>query len=295
MRRYPISLICFAIAALFAMGGCAESIGAEGGPRIVTTDERNIYVDGKLFFVKGVSYSSDYGPKHLYGEIPKAIWEKDFEMIKKAGVNTIRTYGPLPVEMLDLAYKHGIMVIENVCYPSDRTRYDSAVDLEKLRREAITYVKRDKDHPAILMWSIWNDMPFTWGKRGNILHRYDRKVVDNFLKSIYDAIKEEDPNHPVTGSNIMEKVGEDIGFEFLDVLGVNAYLGISDWFDGKFDLTLAKSQMKKIERMTSLTHKKPGLIMETGYSTYCKRYSQGKVITTQIQAVGTKLAGVIIF
>ena len=269
--------------------------GEKNGPVKVTWDERNIYVDGKLFYIKGVSYSLNYGPKHIYSAIPFSVWENDFRMIKEAGMNTIRTYAPLPTKILDLADKYGLKVIENICYPDEKTDYNSKADLERLKRTALAYVKRDKDHPAILMWCIWNDMPFKWSKKGSILKKYDKETVNSFLKGIYDAIKEKDKNHPVTGSNILGKEGEDIGFDFLDVISFNAFLGISDWFEGKFSLKLAKSQIGKIERVTCLKRKKPGLILETGYSTYCKRYSQGKVLETQVKVAGSTVAGVVIF
>ena len=268
---------------------------AEKGPVKVTWDERNIYIDGQLYYIKGVCYSLSYGSKHNYATIPFSVWENDFRMIKEAGMNTIRTYAPLPPEILDLADRYGLKVIENICYPDEKIDYSSKADLERLKRIALTYVNRDRNHPAILMWSIWNDMPFRWSEGGSILKKYDKEIVDSFLKEIYVAIKENDKNHPVTGSNILGKEGEDIGFDFLDVISFNAFLGISDWFEGKFDLKLAKSQINKIERIASLKHKKPGLVLETGYSTYCKRYSQGKVLETQIKVAGSKVAGVVIF
>lgn len=265
------------------------------GPVKVTCDERNIYVDGQLYYIKGVSYSLDYGPKHIYGTIPFSVWENDFKMMKEAGVNTIRTYAPLPPKILDLADEHGIKVIENICYPTSRIDYNSKADLEKLKREAVAYVERDKDHPAILMWSIWNDMPFRWSKEGSVLKKYDKRVVNAFLKEICEAVKEKDGNHPVTGSNLLDEEGEETGFDFLDVLSFNAFLGISDWFKGEFSLKKAKDQIGKIERITSLKYKKPGLILETGYSTYCKKYSQNKIIETQIKVAGSKVAGVVVF
>jgi len=292
MRRFTVISIIVFFGTLFLT---QDSPAQKNGPAKITWDERNIYVDGELFYVKGICYSLSYGPKHAYPNIPFSVWENDFKMIKEAGVNTIRTYAPLPEKLLDLADRYGLKVIQNVCYPSEKTDYYSMADIERLKNRAMAYVRRDRDHPAILMWSIWNDMPFQWSKKGSILKRYDRKAVTSFLKEIYDAIKSEDKNHPVTGSNILGREGEDIGFEFLDVISFNAFLGISDWFAGKFDLTLAKDQAKKIERMTSLKLKKPSLILETGYSTYCKKHSQGKVIDAQIKVAGSRVAGVVVF
>jgi len=285
----------FLVILLLSGAGIAYCQGDIKGPVKVTCDERNIYVNGQLFYVKGVSYSLDYGPKQNFAEIPFSQWETDFRMLREAGVNTIRTYEPFPTTILDLADKYGLKVIENICYPTGKTKFNSKSELENLKRTALAFVERDKDHPAILMWSMWNDMPFKWSKEGSALKKYDKKTVNAFLKEIYDAIKEKDPNHLVTGSNILGEEGDDIGADFLDVMGFNAFLGISDWFKGKFSLKKAKEQVKKIENMTSFGLKKPGLILETGYSTYCKTYSQGKVIDTQIKVAGSKVAGIVIF
>jgi len=138
-------------------------------------------------------------------------------------------------------------------------------------------------------------MPFKWSKEGSVLKRYDKRVVNAFMKDIYKAVKEKDPNHLVTGSNILGENGDDIGADFLDVVGFNAFLGITDWFKGDFSLKKAREQVKTIERMACLERKKPGLILETGYSTYCRKYSQDKVIDTQIRVAGTKVAGVVVF
>lgn len=271
-----------------------KSVDFSNGAK-VTCDERNIYVDGKIFYIKGVCYSLTAGSKQSFQDISPDIWEKDFKMMREAGINTIRSYEPLPLPILDLAHKYDLKVIENICYPSEKTDYSSKADLEKMKRIALTYIERDKNHPAILMWSIWNDMPFRWSKDGSILNKHDMTVIHFFLKELYDAVKKADKDHPITGSNILGENGEEIGFDFLDVLSYNAFLGISDWFAGKFDLKLAKRQIDKIERFASLKNRKPGLIMETGYSTYCKANDQGRVIEAQIKSAGSKVAGVIIF
>lgn len=285
----------FLIMLLLCGGGDAFCQEDAKVPVRVTCDEKNIYVNGCLFYVKGVSYSLDYGPKQNFSEIPFSRWEEDFRMLREAGVNTIRTYEPLPTSILDLADKYGLKVIENICYPTGKTKFDSRAELENLKRTALAFVERDKGHPAILMWSMWNDMPFKWSKEGSVLKKYDKATVNAFLKEIYDAIKAKDQNHPVTGSNMLGEEGDDIGADFLDVVGFNAFLGITDWFNGKFRLKKAKEQIKEIESMTSFGRKKPGLILETGYSTYCQAHRQGKVIDAQIKVAGSKVAGVVIF
>ena len=196
--------------------------------RICTIDER-IYVEGKVFFIKGMDYGINYpkvpGGMNGYGQIPSEVFEQDFEMMQAAGVNCIRTYEPIPTELLDMAYEHGIYVIENIVYPNSETNYESPEQLKNLIMEAKIHAQEHMDHPAILMWSIWNDAPFSWGQSGNVVRRYGFETVNNYMRELYMGVKEVDSEHLITGSNMLGHDGYDLGFDFLDVIGVNAYIG----------------------------------------------------------------------
>src|SRR4030043_2064626 len=53
--------------------------------------------------IKGVTYDLKYPGISHYSQISPKIFEKDFKMIKKAGINTVRLYGVPPEFVLDLA------------------------------------------------------------------------------------------------------------------------------------------------------------------------------------------------
>lgn len=257
--------------------------------------DRYLYYKSKPFFIKGIAYSPAYPKIAKFEDIPISILEDDFKKMKEAGVNTIRTYRPLPPKLLDLADKYGIMVIQTVAWPDDGTDYNSKEELERLKSKAIEIVKRDKDRPCILMWSLWNDAPFQFGtKGGNVIPRYSFNQVDTFLKEIYLAVKSVDDKHPITASNVLNSISYQLGFDFLDVIGINIYIGISDWFDGNFDLELAEQAIKRLQRI-SLDYNKPVFISEAGYSSFCKGYSQAKALDAQIKLAYEHTAGIIIF
>jgi hypothetical protein len=267
-------------------------------PRICTIDER-IYVDGKLFFIKGMAYGINYpkvpGGMNGYGQIPNEVFEKDFEMMQAVGVNCIRTYEPIPTELLDMAYEHGIYVIENIVYPNSETNYESPQELQNLIMEAKVHAQEHMDHPAILMWSLWNDAPFSWGRSGNIVRRYGFETVNNFMREIYMAVKEIDSEHLITGSNMLGHEGYDLGFDFLDVIGVNAYIGgHGRWISDE----KAKKMVKELVDF-SKEYKKPVVVLETGYSTYVtsksRKETQADVLRKQIQVIGESIAGIFIF
>ncbi len=261
----------------------------------IRIENRKICVNGKEFFIKGVAYALNYPKIKHYSQIPKEVIEKDFQLMEEAGINTIRTYRPLPDTMLDLAEKHNIMVIENVVYPGDWTDFNSIAELERLKSIAVRNVERHKDRKCILAWDIWNDAPFTFGKQGDSIRRYGEEKVNRFFEEIYKAIKDVDPYHPITGSNLgYRDESIRLGAGFLDILSYNVYVGIYDWLDGKFSREKAKETVQKFKEI-SLKYNKPVIIAETGYSSCLEGSTQGDAIQGQVRAVEGELAGIVIF
>jgi len=213
-------------------------------------------------------------------------------MMKETGINTIRTYEPLPDSLLDLIEKYDLKVIEQVVYPSAYTDYASKEQLTSLKRIATEVVKKHKNRKCILMWSIWNDAPFLYDEPGNPIPHYGFDAVNNFMKEIYLAIKEVDKSHPVTAANILNVEGYKLGFDFLDVVGCNAYIGGHGYgWKGEEDA------LRSVKAMVEISNKynKPIFITETGYSTFVKKDSQDKALESQIKSIDESIAGIVIF
>ena len=273
--------------------GIPKSIEDKG---IVVKNTR-IYADGKLFFVKGVAYGISApgltpGAEGSFPKIPMSVFENDFRMMKESGINTIRTYEPFPDALLDLAEKYDIKIIEQVVSPSSYTDYSSDTELKALKKIAVDIVKKHSGRKCILMWLIWNDAPFCYEEPGSPIPRYGFDAVNKFMKEIYLAIKEADKAHPVTAANILNVKGYSLGFDFLDVIGCNAYVGGHGFgWAGQAPAEKLVSQMYDI----STKYDKPVIITETGFSTFVKKAKQDDAIEVQIKAVGEKLAGLVIF
>ncbi|MFA5147740.1 MAG: glycoside hydrolase family 2 TIM barrel-domain containing protein [Candidatus Omnitrophota bacterium] len=265
--------------------------------RGVMIRENRIYADGSLFYIKGVAYGISApglppGADGCFSKIPLSVFENDFRMMKGAGINTIRTYEPFPDALLDLAEKYDLKIIEQVVYPSAYTDYSSEVELKALKRMATEAVKKHKNRKCILMWSIWNDAPFCYDEPGNPVPRYGFDTVNKFMKEIYLAVKAVDKGHPVTAANILKVKGYDLGFDFLDVIGCNAYIGGHGFnWRGHDEAVKSVKEMKAISRK----YKKPVIITETGYSTFVKKDTQDKALNTQIKSAEDDLAGIVIF
>jgi Glycosyl hydrolases family 2, TIM barrel domain len=164
--------------------------------------------DGEPYFIKGAGGN---GPK---------------EMLAGAGANTFRTWGVGPElgEQLDEAQDLGLTVVVGHWLGHPRHGFDYndldmvADQFERVRRDVLAH----RDHPALLMWAIGNEMEgFNEG---------DDAAVWSHVQALAAMIKDLDPNHPtmtvtaeIGGSRVhaVHKLCPDI-----DIMGINSYGGL---------------------------------------------------------------------
>src|ERR1051326_8004383 len=104
-----------------------------------------------------------------------------------------------------------------------------------------------RNHPALLMYCIGNEIP------PSVVRWHGRGRVERFLRSLYDAVKEEDPEGLVTYANYPST--EYLDLSFLDVVCFNVYL---------LEQTTYRDYLKRLHR---LSHGKPLLLGEVGHDT----------------------------
>ena len=147
------------------------------------------------------------------------------EELKNYGGNSIRTWGIAADtdKVLDEAHKLGLTVCFGIWMGQERQGFDysneAAVQgqLEEFRR----IVRKYKDHPAILVWGVGNEMDLD----------YSNFEVWKHLEAICKMVKEEDPNHPTmavtAGLDVAEVKLINRYTPSLDILGVNTYGNIA--------------------------------------------------------------------
>ena len=167
-------------------GNIADQIREPFGIRTIEMNpEKGLLVNGKKVLLKG------YANHHTLGALgaaayPRAI-EKRLKLMKKFGMNHIRTsHNPYSEDFLKLCDKYGILVVDEL-YDKWLTQYAGGrVDWESLwQKDVPEWVKRDRNHPSVVMWSLGNELqqysnlPFNdWGVTAyklqkELLHRYD--------------------------------------------------------------------------------------------------------------------------
>ena len=147
----------------------------------------------------------------------------NLEQLRAAGGNSIRTWGSDNLApLLDRAQKLGLTVTVGIWLGQERQgfRYDDPKQIAEQYERARQAVLRYKDHPALLMWGLGNEME---GDRG------DNPAIWNAIEAIAKMAKQTDPNHPMM-TVIAEIGGEKIPnlhrlCPNIDVVGINSYGG----------------------------------------------------------------------
>jgi hypothetical protein len=160
---------------------------------------------GEPYYVKGVG-----GLEYL-------------EKAKEYGANSFRTWSTENAkEHLDKAQELGMTVCLGFWAQHERHGFDWSNEVGiKLQLEAFAKVVDEvKDHPALLMWAVGNEVDLF----------YSNFDVWKHINDIALMIKEKDPHHPVTtvtaGLDVAEVKLIQKYAPSLDLLGINTYGGL---------------------------------------------------------------------
>lgn len=158
---------------------------------IAFNKERGFQLNGRQVKLQGVCLHSDLGPLGM--AVNRRAIEREFEILKAAGVNAIRTsHNPPSPEFLDAADQLGLLVIDETFdmwrIPKVPNGYSKYFD-EWSERDARDMARRDRNHPSIVLWSVGNEV----GEQG----RPDGWQV---AKRLVDFFHSEDPTRPTTAA-----------------------------------------------------------------------------------------------
>lgn len=158
-------------------------------------------------------------------ELKGAGGDNAWDLLVASGGNATRTWGVGEnlMEQLDQAHELGLAVVVGHWLGHERHGFD--YDNEEMVQEQFNRVKRDvmkyKDHPAVLMWGVGNEMEgFDSG---------DNPKIWNHVQDIALMIKEIDPNHPTMtvtaeiGGGRIESIHNIASA--IDIHGINSYGG----------------------------------------------------------------------
>jgi len=149
------------------------------------------------------------------------------EMLATVGANSNRHWGvgDDTQARLDAAHAQGMTVALGIWleHPSEKFSYTEFDDVSGQLDNVINAVRKYKDHPAVLVWGIGNEMENSGGGRG------DNPAIWQHVGYLASLIKKEDPHHPIM-TVIAEVGGRKVKAinKFcpdVDIIGINSYGG----------------------------------------------------------------------
>ena len=119
--------------------------------------ERGLELDGRHLFLKGQSNHHDLGALGA-AAYPDAI-RRYFRTIRQFGFNSVRcSHNPYSEEFYDIADEEGIVVVDEITDKWKGCWAGRKPFLEMWPQLVTEWVKRDRNHPSVVMWSLGNEL-----------------------------------------------------------------------------------------------------------------------------------------
>ncbi len=174
------------------------------------------FLNGRHVKLHGVCLHHDLGA--LGAAFNKEIARRQLTTMQRMGVNAVRTSHNMPaIGFMELCDELGILVDSEAfdMWERPKTEFDySRFFPEWFEKDVASWVRRDRNHPSVIMWSVGNEIYDThFSDRG-------REVA----KMLHEAVRKNDPrcNAPTTiGSNYMPWQGAQNCAMEVDLAGYN--------------------------------------------------------------------------
>ena len=125
---------------------------------IKMTPEKGLAVNGKKVIAKGGNMHHDLGP--LGSAALERGYERKLERLKEMGCNSIRlSHNPHAPVLLDVADRMGFLVFDEAYDKWTSQYYGGLKSIEEMWEEDLTtFIKRDRNHPSVYIWSMGNEV-----------------------------------------------------------------------------------------------------------------------------------------
>jgi len=239
-------------------GGDKDLLEIPFGIRTFNFDADNGFtLNGVNMKLKGVCLHHDAGA--LGAAVPKCVWRRRLRKLKAAGCNAIRTaHNPPDTHLLDLCDEMGFLVMDEAfdewegfknkwwqghnVYPPKHFGYADAFP-EWYERDLAGMVRRDRNHPSVILWSIGNEIDypndpychplFETMTGNNDANKPAQERIYNpnkpnaqrlatIAQNLVTIVKQHDATRPVTSALAFPELSNLIGYaQVLDVVGYN--------------------------------------------------------------------------
>jgi beta-galactosidase len=183
------------------------------GIRSIAFDAKTGFMlNGRRMAIQGVCMHHDLGA--LGAAINVRALQRQLEILREMGVNAIRTsHNPPAPELLDLADRMGFLVMDEAfdAWQASKKKNDySTLFAAWHEKDLRALVRRDRNHPSVVLWSIGNEIP-----------EETKAAGVEMAKHLAGIVHDEDRTRPVTAASNHIPAGYN-GFQnAVDVFGYN--------------------------------------------------------------------------
>ena len=251
------------------------------GIRTISTSNKQLLLNGKPIFLKGFGKHEDFPVFGKGTAYPVIV--KDYNLLKWIGANSFRTsHYPYDEEYMNMADKEGILVVDEI--PAVGLYFDDNLEWVNDRKEMCKQqirelLARDKNHPAIILWSLANE-PVAKGMNFSLMKKAAADSVSmSFFTDLFKTAKGLDNSRPSAIVGLQGGPDEWLGLS--DVICINRYYG---WYSQNGDIAAgAKIFSRELDDLHRQFNK-PVLVTEFGADTYPGMHAdQAEMFTEEYQ------------
>jgi beta-galactosidase len=182
-------------------GAAIDEVALQTGFRSLRFDgAKGFFLNGEHVKLQGVCIHQDHAGVGV--AVPAAIWEYRLRRLKELGVNAIRfSHNAVASEIMDMTDRMGFLVMDE-----NRNFNPSPDYMQQLE----WLVKRDRHHPSVILWSVFNEEP-----------AQGTEVGYELVRRMVARVKALDDTRPVTAAmngGLFSKVNVS---QAVDVVGAN--------------------------------------------------------------------------
>ena len=189
------------------------------------TADDGFHLNGERVQIQGVNLHSDLGPLGMAFNVSAA--KRQLRIMKDMGVNAIRTSHNAPdPKFLDLCDEMGFLVWDECFDKWDETAgRKPEQELEEFAvRNLRQFVKRDRNHPSVIAWSVANEIAPVGDKYGK-----PSGMTRARNKLFADTVRAIDPTRPVGSGNASVSLLDGDFLEDFDISGWNYWHRYADF------------------------------------------------------------------
>lgn len=220
-RRWDVDdpALYAAIVSVRVDGAPLDSVRQPFGIRVAEfRGPEGFHLNGRRVQLKGVNLHHDHGALGA-AFYPRAM-ERQFETMREMGCNAIRTsHNPPAPGLLDLCDRMGLLVIDELAdswWACNDFHGPDEEFAEHYERNAASLVRRDRNHPCVVLWSMGNEI--------TAIERNDAGDAREKVALVASLLRRHDGTRPVT---LERCIGESLALRLED------YVDVESWHYGE--------------------------------------------------------------